>query len=88
MVVSWKTLNLYVNFQFIGNSKVTQYFVTIVRLNFQWLEFHIKIHGMTGKLCVFSAEKAGKRLLFSEPLAGMSILTQWTPCYILEATGQ
>ena len=28
----------------------------------------------------FSAQKAGKRSLFSETLAGISTFTQWTPC--------
>ena len=50
--------------QFIGNFKVTQYFVTIVRPHFQCLEFHIKAHGTAGKQCSFSAQKAGKRSLF------------------------
>ena len=40
-------------FQFIGSCKVIQYFMTIVGLHFQWLESHIKIHGMAGKQCVF-----------------------------------
>ena len=30
---------------------------------------------------VFSKQKARKRPLFSETLAGISILTQWTPCH-------
>ena len=77
MVVYRKTLNLFRKFKFIGNFKVTQYFVAIVGLNFQ---FHIKIHCMARKQCVFLAQKAGKRSLFSEALAGISALTQWTPC--------
>ena len=48
-VAYWKTLNLYRKFQFIGNFKVTQCFVTIVEEHLQWLEFHIKIYGMAGK---------------------------------------
>ena len=40
-------------------------------------EFHIKSHGMAGKQCVFSAQKAGKKSLFSETLVGISTLTQW-----------
>ena len=28
----------------------------------------------------FSAQKAGKMSLFSETVAGISTLTQWTPC--------
>ena len=51
-----KILNLHKEFQFIGNFMVVQYFVTIVKPHFQRLEFHIKIHGMTGKQCVFSAQ--------------------------------
>ena len=43
-VVYWKKLKLYMKLQFIGNFKVTQYFVTIIGSHFQWLEFHIKIH--------------------------------------------
>ena len=63
-VVYRKTLNLYRKFKFIGNFKVTQYFVTIIGLNFQWLEFHVKIHNLVGKQCVFSAQKAGKGHFF------------------------
>ena len=74
-VVYRKTVNLYRKFQFIGNFNVTQYFVTIIGLHFQWLEFHIKIHGMAEKQCISSAQKAGKRSLFSETLAGISTLT-------------
>ena len=55
-VVYRKTLSLYRKFQFIGNVNVTHYFVTIIGLHFQWLEFHIKIHGMAGKQCAFSAQ--------------------------------
>jgi len=40
--------------------------VTIVGQHFQWLEFHIEIHGLAGKQCAFSAQKVGKRSLFSE----------------------
>ena len=58
----------------------TQYFLIIIGLQFQWLEFHIKIHGMAGKQCAFSDQKAGKRSLFSETWAGISTSTQWTPC--------
>ena len=58
----------------------TQYFLIIIGLQFQWLEFHIKIHGMAGKQCDFSDQKAGKRSLFSETWAGISTSTQWTPC--------
>jgi len=50
--------------------------VTVVGPYFQWLEFHIKIHGMAGKQCVSSAQNAGKRSLFSETLAGISTVTQ------------
>ena len=35
---------------------------------------------MDGKQCVFFVQKAGKRSLFSETLAGTSTLTQWIPC--------
>ena len=31
---------------------------------------------MAGKQCVFAAQKAGKRVTFSEALAGISTLTQ------------
>ena len=48
-VVYRKTLNLDKKFQFIGNFKATQCFVTIVEMHFQWLEFHIRIHGVAGK---------------------------------------
>ena len=76
VVIFRKTLNLYRKFQFIGNSKVTQYFVTIVRSHFQLLKFHIKTHGVAGKQYVFSAQKARKRSFFSQALAGISILAQ------------
>ena len=75
-----KILNLYRKFQFIGNFKVSQCFVVIVGHGFQWLEFHIKILCMAGKQRDFSAQRAGKMSLFSEALAGISSLTQWTPC--------
>ena len=54
--------------------------MTIVGQYLQWLEFHIKLHGMAGKQFAFSLQKAGKGSLFSETLAGISTLTQWTPC--------
>ena len=60
----------------------TQYFLTIIGLQFQWLEFHIKIHGMAGKQCAFSDQKAGKRSLVSETWPGISVSTQWTPCIV------
>ena len=44
--------------------KVIEYFATIAGPHFPWVEFHIKIHGMAGKECVFSAQKAGKRSVF------------------------
>ena len=66
-------------FQFIGNFMVNKYFVGIVGPHFQWLEFHIKMHGMARKRCVFSVQKAGKRSFFSETLAGLSTLNHWTP---------
>ena len=53
---------------------MTQYVVTKVVPHFQWLEFHIKIHGMTGKQYVFSVQRGGKRSLFSKTLAGISTL--------------
>ena len=46
-----------------------------MRPHFQWLEFHIKTHGIAGKQCVCSAEKAGKKSLFYETLAVISTLT-------------
>ena len=58
----------------------TQYCLIIIRLLFQWLEFHIKINGMTGKQCAFSDQKAGNRSLFSETWARISTSTQWAPC--------
>ena len=42
----------------------TQYFLIIIGLQFQWLEFHIKIQGMAGKQCAFSDQKAGKDHFF------------------------
>ena len=57
------TLNLHRTFQFIGNFKVTQYFVTIARPHFKLLEFYIKIHGIVEKQ-FFSAQKAGKVTFF------------------------
>ena len=57
----------------------TRYFLIIIGLQFQWLEFHIKIHGMAGKQCAFSDQKAGKGSLFSETWAGISTSTKWTP---------
>ena len=64
MVVYRKTFNLYRKFQFIGNFKAIQYFVAIVGQNFQWLEFHIKIHGMAGKQCTLSAQRLEKGRFF------------------------
>ena len=75
-VVYWMILNLYRKFQFIKKFKVTRYFVTIVRQHFQWLEVHIKIHGMSGKQCAFSAQRLEKGHFFLKH----STLTQWTPC--------
>ena len=63
-VVYRKILDLYRKFQFIGNFKVTQYVVTIVRPHFQWLEFHIKIHGMAGKQCFFCPKTWEKVVFF------------------------
>ena len=77
-MVYWKTLNFYRTFQFIGNFKATQYFVTIVGLHFQWLNFHINIHGMTRRQCAFSAQVAGKGPFSLRRLAGISTLAQWT----------
>ena len=71
-VVLRKTLNLCMKFQFIGNFKVTQYFVIIVGQHFQWLEFYVKIYGMAGNQCVFSAQEAGKSRFFLKLLAGIS----------------
>jgi len=48
-LVYWKTWNLCGKFQFMGNSKVIQDFVTIVGLHFKWLEVHVKLHGIAGK---------------------------------------
>ena len=41
---------------------------------------------MAGKQCAFSAQKAGKRPLFSATLAGISTLTQWKLCMLRYAT--
>ena len=43
--------------------------VTAVGPHFQWVESDIKIHGM-----------AGKQVFSSKTLAGISALSQWTPC--------
>ena len=48
--------------------------------HFEWLEFHIKIHFTAGIQCVFLPKNLEKDH-FSETLAGISTLTQWTPCY-------
>ena len=61
-VVYRKTLNLYRKFQ--SKFKITQYFVTIVRLHFQWLDFYIKIHGMTGKQCACLPKRLEKVSFF------------------------
>ena len=45
---------------------------------FQWLEYHVKIHGMAGKLCFFCS-KGWEKATFSQTLARISTLTQWTP---------
>ena len=58
---------------------VTQYFVTLVGQHLQWLEFHIKIIGMAGRNVLFLPKRLEK-VAFSENLAGVSTLTQWTPC--------
>ena len=50
-------LNLYRIFQFIGNCEVIQYFVTIVKLNSQWLGFHIRIWIGKNSWSVFSLSK-------------------------------
>ena len=42
----------------------TQYFLIIIGLQVQWLEFHIKIQGLAGKQCAFSDHKAGKGSFF------------------------
>ena len=57
----------------------THYFLIIIGLQCQWLDFHIKIQGMAGKQCAVSDQKAGKRSLFSETWAGILTSTQWTP---------
>ena len=54
--------------------------MTIFGLHFQWLEFHIKIHSMTGRQCAFSAQMVGKKLFFAESVAKISTVAQWTPC--------
>ena len=58
------------NLLYLGNSSVlgkfmaTQYFLIIIRLQFQWLEFHIKIQGMAGKQCAFYDQKGWKNITF------------------------
>ena len=61
-------IQFYRKFQYIGNSKVN------LRL-----EFHIKIHVLAGARCASSTQRTGKGHFFSETLAGVSSLTQWTP---------
>ena len=51
--------------------QTTVFSAWIITFRFQWLEFHVKIHGMDGKQCALSAQKAGKRPSFSETLAGI-----------------
>ena len=63
-VVYLKICNLCRKFQFIGNINATQYYVTIVRPHFQWLEFYSNVHGMAGKRYVFSAPKGWKKVTF------------------------
>ena len=65
-VVYRKTLNLYRKFQLIGNFKV----------NLRSRNVYSKIHAMAGKQC-FSAQGVEK-VIFSETLAGISSLAQWT----------
>ena len=71
--------NLYRKFKFFGNFKFIQYLVTAVGPHFQWMESDIKIHGMAGKQYVF-LHRRQERPLSSESLAGISTLTQKTPC--------
>ena len=63
-MVYLKILNLYRKFKFVGNFKVIQYFVAVVGPHFQWLAFHIKIHGMAGKQCVFLPKRLEKDRFF------------------------
>ena len=65
-------------FQFSENFKVTRHFVTIARLHFQWLKFDIKIQGMAGNKMFFLPKRL-RKITFSEALARISALTQWTP---------
>jgi len=55
---------------------------TIVAPHFSIAEISCQNSWYGWKTICFSAWKAGKRPLFSETLAGISISTQWTPCYI------
>ena len=42
----------------------THYFLIKIGLQFQWLEFHIKIHGMAGKQCAFLTKRLVKGHFF------------------------
>ena len=53
--------------------------MAIVGPQFHWLGLHIKLHGMAGKQCVFSAQRLEK-ITFSETFAGISTLNSWTTC--------
>ena len=42
----------------------TQYFLIIIGLQFQWLQFHIKIHGMAGNNVLFLTKRLEKDHFF------------------------
>ena len=65
--------------KFVGNFKATQYFVTIVRQYFQGLEFSYQNSWYDWKTMCFFCPNDWKNAAFSEILAGISTLTQWTP---------
>ena len=72
-------LNFYRKFQFSRNFQVTEYFDNS-ETAFLMAGFHIKIHDMAGKQCVFFCPHGWKTVTFSETVAGISTLTLWTPC--------
>jgi len=76
-MVYWKTLNLYRKFQFNGNFRVTQYFDNShTAFSMAGISFQISWYGWK---TIFSYPKDWKKVTFSETLAGISTLTQWTP---------
>jgi len=80
-VVSWKTLNLYRKFHFIGNFKVTQWFVTIVGCICKGWNFISKFMVWL-EILYFFCPKDWQRSLFSQTVAEFPALTQWTPWFM------